>query len=523
MATVPSRSAVAARCPTCSAEARKVAPLTVRSIVKPGLADRVREETYGFCPSPACEVVYFADGEPEQILRSDIRVRVGQKATEPPIPVCYCFDWTTDDIEQEILRTGTTTIPDRIKQKIRQGFCQCETMNPQGTCCLGNVNQAVNEVRAKLAATKAAGTPRDQGHAVSADMPSASVLSHASEGLGAGLAGLGALVTALAASACCWLPLILIALGFSAAGVGTLFERYQPLLLTATFSLLAFAWILSYRAPLGRLWARLTGRPIPSPAADACCARDIGNSPVTLFPFSTEQSTVASDNHACCATDPAPNSAECAAPQTVGQSPTESTAGRIPRRPISRGSFNRLMLGLATGLIVLFASFPSWSNFILGGVKANDSCCAAPSGIAASTDRATPGTDPCCALPASLSSIKEADQQPVVLELEGLTCEGCAATVGQALSQMPDVARVQVRYPESRAEIDPKPGARLSADALVKAVKEAGYRAAAVPQPSGPAAAAATLGSGRRDRPADDPSAARTRQVDPGVEPSRDK
>jgi len=49
----------------------------------------------------------------------------------------------------------------------------------------------------------------------------AAALPPASDGgLWARLAGLGALITAIMASACCWLPLVLIGLGFSAAGVG---------------------------------------------------------------------------------------------------------------------------------------------------------------------------------------------------------------------------------------------------------------------------------------------------------------
>src|SRR5712692_76115 len=152
MASVANQPVVVEACPACSTKARKVAPLTVRALVKPELADTVREESYRFCESSACDVVYFSETQPEhRFLRSDLRVRVGQKATEPPIQVCYCFDWTSDDIERELRFTGTTTIPDRIKEKVQQGFCHCETMNPQGTCCLGNVNKAVKEVRAKLA------------------------------------------------------------------------------------------------------------------------------------------------------------------------------------------------------------------------------------------------------------------------------------------------------------------------------------------------------------------------------------
>lgn len=86
MATVINYTTVAECCPTCSSKGRKVAPLTVRAVVKPELAAQVRDETYRFCASPACDVVYFSEKHPEQRFhRADLRVRVGQKESEPPI------------------------------------------------------------------------------------------------------------------------------------------------------------------------------------------------------------------------------------------------------------------------------------------------------------------------------------------------------------------------------------------------------------------------------------------------------
>jgi len=53
-------------------------------------------------------------------------------------------------------------------------------------------------------------------------------------------------VTALLSSACCWLPLLLIAFGASAAGVSGFFETYRPYLLGATGLLLAGGFYLVY-------------------------------------------------------------------------------------------------------------------------------------------------------------------------------------------------------------------------------------------------------------------------------------
>ena len=64
------------------------------------------------------------------------------------------------------------------------------------------------------------------------------------------LAGVSAVLTAVASSACCWLPLTLIAFGVSAGSIGTWFERYRLPFLAITFLLLATAfYIVYFRAP----------------------------------------------------------------------------------------------------------------------------------------------------------------------------------------------------------------------------------------------------------------------------------
>jgi mercuric ion transport protein len=61
------------------------------------------------------------------------------------------------------------------------------------------------------------------------------------------LASIGAVASALASSACCWLPLLLVGLGASVGRVAMLVERFRPLLLGATFGLLAVGFYLNHR------------------------------------------------------------------------------------------------------------------------------------------------------------------------------------------------------------------------------------------------------------------------------------
>ncbi len=56
----------------------------------------------------------------------------------------------------------------------------------------------------------------------------------------------GSVVSALAASACCWIPLLLIALGISAGGVSAWFEQYRLLFLGVTAVLLGTGFYFVY-------------------------------------------------------------------------------------------------------------------------------------------------------------------------------------------------------------------------------------------------------------------------------------
>ena len=74
-------------------------------------------------------------------------VRVGQKETEDPIPVCYCFGFTLADLHQDLKAHGERTISETTAEEIREGRCACEVKNPEGCCCLGKVRDAVKPLQ----------------------------------------------------------------------------------------------------------------------------------------------------------------------------------------------------------------------------------------------------------------------------------------------------------------------------------------------------------------------------------------
>ncbi|WP_447973867.1 putative iron-sulfur cluster-binding metallochaperone [Nitrospira sp. Kam-Ns4a] len=126
------------RCNSCMQPGKPVTHETVAALIKPEFHDTVKGRAYAFCDTPTCPVVYYtADGL--QVLKTQLRVRVGAKETEDPIPVCYCFNVTERMIREEIKRTGRSTAASRIRAEVKAGNCRCEVENPSGRCCLGDV------------------------------------------------------------------------------------------------------------------------------------------------------------------------------------------------------------------------------------------------------------------------------------------------------------------------------------------------------------------------------------------------
>jgi len=46
--------------------------------------------------------------------------------------VCYCFEYSREDIEQDVLNNGRSLIMEKIMAVRRFGGCQCTTKNPRG-------------------------------------------------------------------------------------------------------------------------------------------------------------------------------------------------------------------------------------------------------------------------------------------------------------------------------------------------------------------------------------------------------
>jgi len=136
-----------ALCPKCGKKAKEVLSITLEHLLNVHSKEKLSSlEGFHYCKTASCEVIYFSD---ETVLtQDDVSVVVGLKEGATPATVCYCFAWTKEKIASELKATGSTTALDDIKVKMENPGCSCETLNPSGKCCLGDVTKMIKALEA---------------------------------------------------------------------------------------------------------------------------------------------------------------------------------------------------------------------------------------------------------------------------------------------------------------------------------------------------------------------------------------
>lgn len=131
------------RCPQDQSQGQLVDLITLKSLLIPQALERLNSQaSYRFCRSSDCPVVYFSTVG-DTFTTTDLKVPVFQKNLDQAIPICYCFGWTRQRLQQELEQTGQTLAIAAIMAHIQAGRCGCEVNNPQGSCCLANVRNYV--------------------------------------------------------------------------------------------------------------------------------------------------------------------------------------------------------------------------------------------------------------------------------------------------------------------------------------------------------------------------------------------
>ncbi len=139
------------KCPSCGEMGRKVQRITLESLVTPERQWCIGEHDWLFCVTSDCVVVYFAADGSSRFNEDDLKVKVHQKhPQDPSVLVCYCFQHSPDSITWELKTTGDSTVLESIKRDMQGEGCNCEQTNPQGGCCLGNVQKVLKSAKFSL-------------------------------------------------------------------------------------------------------------------------------------------------------------------------------------------------------------------------------------------------------------------------------------------------------------------------------------------------------------------------------------
>ena len=228
-------------CPSCNHPGKGVKRVTLDALlVDPTLAG----DGFRHCPAKGCDVAYF-HGDGRTILKDQVKVAIGTK--EGRGLLCYCFGHSYESITAEPMRDVVA----EISAACQAGEDDCRRKNPQGSCCLGNIRQVVGgaanvsgEAEDAACCSKAAtACCGDEADACCSKSTGGVTQSGDKRGL---FSVLGAALLAIMASACCWLPLLLIAFGTSATAAAGFFAAYRGVLLVLTAAFLAAGFYFVY-------------------------------------------------------------------------------------------------------------------------------------------------------------------------------------------------------------------------------------------------------------------------------------
>ncbi|MCH7750984.1 MAG: heavy-metal-associated domain-containing protein, partial [Planctomycetes bacterium] len=136
---------------------------------------------------------------------------------------------------------------------------------------------------------------------------------------------------------------------------------------------------------------------------------------------------VAGGGHDCCTTEPSEGE-DCCAPVAKGR--------------ISMMMLNKVMLWVVTVMAVGFLLFPSYVGMLIGG---------------------------------SNGMVVTENMNRAVIQVEGMTCEGCSAIVAKAIRNVPGVLAVEVDYGKGEAVVDTEICCPVPKDEIVTVLKKAGY------------------------------------------------
>jgi hypothetical protein len=129
-------------CPRCGSLGQAVGPTTLGAHLTDA-ARRNLSDAAWFCPYARCEVAYF------DLFDRVVGVETLAKPVypkDPDAPICACFGFTSEEVEQDIREGGATRVR-ALVAKARSPEARCAVMAANGQSCIGEVQRYFMRLR----------------------------------------------------------------------------------------------------------------------------------------------------------------------------------------------------------------------------------------------------------------------------------------------------------------------------------------------------------------------------------------
>jgi Zinc binding domain len=131
-----------AYCPRCRSLGQPVGPGPLDTHIRPASRLKMHDAAW-FCGYPHCEVAYFNQFE-AVVLIAELKSPVYPKDLDAPI--CACFGLNFEDVEADVQEATPTRIR-ALLAKSKTSAAHCETLAPNGKCCIGAVQELYMKLR----------------------------------------------------------------------------------------------------------------------------------------------------------------------------------------------------------------------------------------------------------------------------------------------------------------------------------------------------------------------------------------
>jgi hypothetical protein len=133
-----------AYCPRCRSLGQPVGPGPLDTHIQQASRPKMHDAAW-FCGYPHCEVAYFNQFE-AVVLTSELKSPVYPKDLDAPI--CACFGLNYEDVAADVQEAAPTRIRNLLA-KSKSSAARCETLAPNGRCCIGAVQELYTKLRAQ--------------------------------------------------------------------------------------------------------------------------------------------------------------------------------------------------------------------------------------------------------------------------------------------------------------------------------------------------------------------------------------